>query len=87
MAEHQDFPQANFTWEAPEGSTGIGGLRVNRAMRKDGIVQSVSMWKLTPEELLEVVRTGCVYLYALGQHNPVFVTGVSPFRDEPSAPE
>lgn len=79
MAEFIDFPQANFTWEAPPGATNVKPLRVWRTQRADGSVQSMSMWKLGPEEMLEVLRTGCVYLYVLGQHNPCFVTGVSPF--------
>jgi hypothetical protein len=88
MAEFIDFPQANHTWDPPPGaSEKIHSLRTWTIQRADGAIQSMSVWRLGPDEMLEVIRTGCVYLFILGQHNPCFVTGTSPFpaEDDPDA--
>lgn len=79
MADAIAFPQKNFTWDPPAGSPKIQSLHVHLSERPDGGVQSVSCWRLSPDEMMEVLRTGVVWLYVLGQHTPVCVVGTSPF--------
>lgn len=87
MASFVDFPQANDVLRAnpeqPESSPGnpIGDLAVFRDP-----TQLVSCWQLTPAEVLDVMRTGRIYLFVLGQtHPPVHVQGTDPWAPPPGA--
>lgn len=42
----------------------------------------ISSWKLSPEEIAEITRTGVVWLHVWGRHPPIAVTGFSPFSTE-----
>jgi hypothetical protein len=54
------------------------GLSFENGQRLDPCV--VSCWRLSPEEIAEVQRTGVVYFQAFGTtHPPVSVWGTSPF--------
>lgn len=59
MAEAVDFPGSNFRFLAPPGRDDVADLHT---FRQPGGPCNVSCWKLTPEELEEVVRTGRVFL-------------------------
>lgn len=84
MAEAIEFPQKNFTWDpAPGTEDRVRPLHVHRSEVPERGTQSISCWRLSPEEMLEVLRTGCVWLFVLGQHTPVCVIGVSPFPEPP----
>ncbi len=76
MAQPQNFPQANFTWDTPQGEdpAKVEPLRVYR----DGS-HNLSCWRLSAEELAEINRTGRVWLWVMGRHSPVSVTGTDPF--------
>jgi hypothetical protein len=41
----------------------------------------ISCWKLTPEELEEVAKTGVIWLYVMGGQPPVSITGIKPFEE------
>ena len=68
------FPEQNSTLN---GGGDVSDLPVFR----DGN-QVISCWALTPEELSEIMTTGCVYLCVLSPttHPPVKVTGEYPFQ-------
>lgn len=75
MAEPIDFPAANtvFAKDQPEY------LPLPAHVADDGTV--TSCWRLSPEELAEVQRTGCVFVGQLtfGQAlQPQFVAAVPP---------
>jgi hypothetical protein len=70
MAEAVQFAGANTIYRAPEGREDVSDLHVFRNQQA-----IVSAWKLTPEELAEVNRTGTVFLSVLsgGVLYPVFL--------------
>lgn len=72
MAKGKPFPEATHVLGAPPGSEeDVYALHVRKL---DGRV--VSCWKLDPEELLEVLRTGEVWLSLWGHTMvPALVTG------------
>lgn len=78
MAKGIDFPQANFTFSAPEGMEATcSNLPV---FRDRAAHQAVSKWELSPAEIEEINRTGHVWLFVLGDEHPVvYVTGGYPF--------
>ena len=42
----------------------------------------ISCWKLTPEEIEEVARTGVVWLHVwAATHPPLYIGGETPFRE------
>ena len=81
MAEFVDeFPkgmEANFVWGG--NNEGVGDLFVHLRLLENGSVESISCWKLSPEELEEVTRTGRIYLHVFGHHPAVYVGGKEPF--------
>lgn len=91
MAEPVGFEGANQVFAAPEGSTNCIDLETH----SDG--QAVtSCWRLSPEELAEVARTGVVWLRVAmnGRTPPVYVSGEAllmigdrPSRAEPVIPK
>lgn len=59
----------NCTLGAPPGADNVSSLEVFRNR-----VQVISRWQLSPEEIEEVIRTGCVYLSVFGHTTfPVFL--------------
>lgn len=72
MAQPVDFPEANLTLVPPEGAE--DDCIPMRVRRLDG--QLVSRWKLSPDEMIEVLRTGEVWLSVWGQRTapPVMVS-------------
>lgn len=96
MAKHIDFEHANFILDAPlvdekrvtkdaKGNTCVDGIPVDplRVFKDDASRQFVSCWQLSAAEMLEVIRTGRVYLFILGfAHPPVYVTGMNVWNDQ-----
>ena len=78
MATATDFPETNFTW----GSNGpdVDDLKAYVSVDAAGIVETISCWTLTKEELFEIVHTGQVWLTVRGAHPAVSVEGRSPFH-------
>ena len=79
MADYVDFDGANFTWKG--FGEDVGDVRVHmREAQLNGktATESISCWKLTPDELAEVRRTGLVYLSAFGRHPIVALSGFDP---------
>lgn len=76
MARGIAFPESTSILGAPDGmDEEVYGLPVYR----DGQV-TVSCWKLTEEEIVEIIRTGCVWLNVMGSNQPpLCVTGNYPF--------
>lgn len=76
-----NFPESNGALSAPAG---IGCDKVEPLFvwrgECGGSPQVISKWKLTPEELAEINRTGEVWLHVLGRSMPpVAVVVRSPF--------
>ncbi len=81
MAEGTDFPESNSALLAPPGSENVYDLPVHRS--EAGVI---SCWRLTPEEIAEVARTGVVWLHVVGTtHPPLLVRGDRPFEPAPSS--
>lgn len=72
MAVPAGFDEANLVLDKPEGTTydQCEALQVLRAQYGDGTPVVFSCWKLTPEELAEVNRTGRVWLAIYGETMP-----------------
>lgn len=79
MADAINFPGSNFTFTAPTDREDVGDLHTFR--QHDG-PSNVSCWQLRPDELDEVVRTGCVFLSVMSgmQFYPAFVGAESVVR-------
>lgn len=79
MAYAIDFLGSNFTFTAPPGRDDVADLHTFR--QHDGPC-NVSCWQLTPEELEEVNRTGCVFLSVMSGRSfaPAFVGSESVVR-------
>jgi hypothetical protein len=77
MAETIDFPGTNMKLLAPGGSENVGELNTFT----NGYC-SVSCWRLTPAEIDEVVRTGCIFVSILSGRTqpPIFVGGEDEVR-------
>jgi|GEM_PF-2778285 len=77
MAIPIKFPEANAVLEKPANMTEeeCHSLPI---LRKDG--QCISMWKLSPEELVSVNITHCVCVGVLSGHTqpPIWVEGAAP---------
>ena len=79
MAQHIDFEQANFTWQG-DGED-VNDLRAFVHRLENGQVETISLWKLTPEEIFEIVQTGQVWLRVFGYQPPVSVQAHTPFKN------
>lgn len=88
MGEPVGFEGANFLFLGPEG-TDVGDLQVFRNEECH-----VCCWRLTPEELAEVAKTGVVWVQTFSQNcAPMYVSGKAlvhvngkPAKAEPSMP-
>ena len=91
MATGVPFEQANVVLRAPTPEDAAAGtvydLHVHQYRGLDGQLNVLSKWKLTPEEIAEVQRTGCVWFSCWGPtHPPVWISGHDPFvRQESQA--
>jgi len=72
MAQPLAFPEANVIYYPPAGmEDDVLPLHVRRG---DGCL--ISCWKLTAEEVAEILRTGVVWLSVLGRGlPPVMISG------------
>lgn len=79
MADAINFPGSNFTFTAPSGREDVRDLHTFR--QPEGPC-NVSCWRLRPEELDEVNRTGCVFLSVMSGFSfyPTFVGAESVVR-------
>lgn len=79
MAHAIDFPGSNFTFTAPPGRDDVSDLHT---FRQPNGPSNVSCWQLTPEELAEVNRTGCIWLSVMSGRAffPTFVGSESVCR-------
>ena len=78
MAVPIAFPESNSALGPTKGGIGCI-LSIHQGSEEEGLPQIISCWKLTPEEVQEVARTGKVWLLVLGGHPPVSIEGQSPF--------
>lgn len=79
------FPQANATLVGTPDDRAAGtvlDLPVYRYVDNDGKPYVISKWKLSTDELAEIMRTGEVWLHAWGTtHPPIAVSGANPFKE------
>lgn len=55
-------------------------VAVTRVQMTDETLGFISCWKLTPQELEEVMKTGRIWLTVMGDTHPgVAVNGIKPF--------
>lgn len=85
MAEGVPFPQANLTLVGSPEERAAGtvyDLHACRFADLDGRPQIVTKWRLSPEELAEVIATGGdLWLWASGHTQPpVSIQGFSPWK-------
>ena len=75
MAKPVTFEQSNMIWK---GTGNVVDLPAFYDTEQD---LTVSCWELTETEILQVARTGKVWLYVWGKgHPPVMITGELPFQ-------
>ncbi len=74
------FEGSNAVLDAPEGCpVPVGPINVCRAVNEDGIPTVITCWKLTQEDLDEIIRTKRVWLGAMGlSMPPVWLSGERP---------
>ncbi len=79
MADAVDFKGSNFTFSAPPDRDDVCDLHT---FRQHGGPCNVSAWKLRPEELEEINRTGVVYLSVMSGRTlyPAFLGSESVVR-------
>jgi hypothetical protein len=83
MARGVAFPESNLLLRAPTQEDAAAGtvydLPVFRYRDLDNNPHVISKWRLTPEELLEVKRTGAVWFKCWGEtHPPICIVGCEP---------
>ncbi len=82
------FDESNQVLNPPAGMSvdDCTPLSVCQATQHDGTPIVVSCWKITAEELVEIQRTGRVWLIVLGYTMPpVILSGHTPFGSDQSA--
>lgn len=87
MAVGVDFPQSNLLLRAPTPEDAAAGtvydLPVCRYKDLDGNPHVISRWRLTPEELAEVRKTGVIWFSCWGEtHPPMNIMGIDPFEEK-----
>lgn len=91
MAQGIPFEEANTILRAPTPEDAAAGtvydLHVLRYRDLDGQQNVLSKWKLSPEELAEVNRTGGEIWFNCwgGTHPPIWITGNRPFKAQVGA--
>lgn len=79
------FPEANavlFGTPEDRASGKVIDLPIHRYEDAEGKPRVISKWKLSADELAEVMRTGHVWLHAWGTtHPPIAVSGANPFKE------
>lgn len=89
MAVASSFDESNSVLGPPPGMTEdqVYSLSVWQGMvYTEGLGEApttISCWKLTKEELVEINRTGRIWLGILGPMPPAWVSGTKPFSTEP----
>lgn len=99
MAKHVNFKESNALLRADPGEGDEVDAATNEVVR-DGVrigdldvykddKQIASCWQLSAEELMEVMRTGRVYVFVLGNRHPPIYVGTTLFaqEEEPEGPE
>lgn len=83
MAQGIDFPGSNKTYTSPGTREGTPDDRVRDLHVFTNGVCIVSCWKLTPEEIEEVNKTGCIFISIMSapQLYPFFVGSEKNVRD------
>jgi hypothetical protein len=87
LAEPTDFPESNLTLVGTPEDKAAGtviDLPTHRYRDLDGNQHVISCWKLTVDEIAEILRTGVIWFHAWGHtHPPISIQGTCPFkRDE-----
>lgn len=86
MAVGVDFPEANLRLVGTPEDRAAGtvyDLYAHRYRDLDNNPHIITKWRLTPEELDEVRRTGAIWLHAWGTTQPpISVSGTDPFIKE-----
>lgn len=84
MALPVDFPESNLVLHGSPEDRAAGtvlDLHCHRYRDLDQNQHVISKWRLTPEELEEVRRTGAIWLHSWGHtHPPISVSGKDPFK-------
>lgn len=92
MAKHVCFEESNLLLRAAPGPGDTVDSKTNEVISNGVRIgdlhvykdddQTVSCWQLTAEEMLEVIRTGRVFVFVLGDlHPPIYV---SPHLTQPA---
>lgn len=68
--EGVDFDGSNFKFTAPDDMPDCNTLPVYRGPNHEGRPVIISCWKLSPEDLELIVKTGCIWLWIWGDSMP-----------------
>lgn len=77
----KNFPQSNAKLDTPVGiSPDMVPPICAHICEVNGMVAMTTCWKLSPEDLAELQRTGEIWLWVLGnRHPPVTLSTKNPF--------
>lgn len=81
-----DFKERNVIIKKPDSlsenecSSLFAHWQINELENEQKTVIITSCWKLSPEELEELQRTGCIYLQIMGGMPPVSLFVENPFK-------
>ena len=73
MARPTTFPEQTMTWGESPGDNGP-----LPAYRDEEV--SISKWELSAEEIVEILKTGVIWLAVYGVQPPVYVGAEYPFE-------
>lgn len=83
MARPVKFEGQTHVFQAPNGmGEGDCGDLPTISVDMGENIAYVSCWKLTPEELEEVKRTGTIWCGCIALQPPIFLDGFRPFKTE-----
>ena len=80
MGKPVKFDESNFVWKGwpADAATGREAVLDLHSFR-DGKGETVSCWKMSWWERVQILFTGKVWLGVAGHHPPVWVSGLFPF--------
>ena len=79
MGSPAAFPESNAVWKGWPEAVGRPEVLDLPSYRQGA--ETITCWQFTPEEIVEIISTGHVWLHVVGQQPPVYVGGTTPFPD------
>ena len=78
MANPVKFPESNFVWRGHPETEDQNEITDLHTFTGDDLSFHISKWEFTEEEIEEIQKNKCMWLYVYGMHPPVSVMGHKP---------